>query len=90
MVVSKERMTLLLTHSRLENKIQDEVHRLRKEEGMRALGPERMARTVEDFTEKYGLEKFPEILNEIKKKEEKLGHVSRERPPSLRPAVFYF
>jgi len=27
---------------------------------------------------------------EIKKKEEKLGHVSRERPPSLRPAVFYF
>ena len=57
---------------------------------MRALGPERMARTVEDFTEKYGLEKFPEILNEIKKKEEKLGHVSRERLPSLRPAVFYF
>jgi len=40
--------------------------------------------------EKYGLAKFPEILNEIKKKEEKLGHVSRERPPSLRPAVFYF
>ena len=27
---------------------------------------------------------------EIKKKEEKLGHVSRGRPPSLKPAVFYF
>jgi len=25
-----------------------------------------------------------------KKKEEKFFHVSRERPPSLRPAVFYF
>jgi len=60
---------------------------------MRALGPERMARTVEDFTGKVWAGKIsrdPEILNEIKKKEEKLGHVSRERPPSLRPAVFYF
>lgn len=59
---------ILKNLSRLENKIQDEVHRLRKEEGMRALGPERMARTVEDLTEKYGLEKIPEILNEIKTK----------------------
>ena len=25
-----------------------------------------------------------------RKKEEKLGHVSRERPPSLRLAIFYF
>jgi hypothetical protein len=32
--------------------------------------------------------KKPEIKK--KKKEEKLGHVSRERPPSLRPAVLYF
>ena len=30
------------------------------------------------------------MLDQQQKKEEKLGHLSRERPPSLRAAVFHF
>ena len=52
----------------LENQIQDEIQHLRKEERMRSLGPERMARTVEDLTERYGLQNIPDILNNLKTK----------------------
>jgi len=33
---------------------------------MRALAPERTAHILEDFGEKYGLDKLPEILNDMK------------------------
>lgn len=33
---------------------------------MRALAPERTAHIIEDLGEKYGLDKLPEILNEMK------------------------
>ena len=38
----------------------------RATENMRALAPERTAHILEDFGEKYGLDKLPEILNDMK------------------------
>lgn len=57
---------ILQNLSNLEDEIQDEVSRLRKEEGMRAIAPERISRTIEDLSERYGIDKLPEILHDMK------------------------
>lgn len=54
--------------SDLENNLQDEISKLRDKENMRSLAPERVAHILEDLGEKYGLDKLPEILQDIKTK----------------------
>ncbi|CAJ1969389.1 unnamed protein product [Sphenostylis stenocarpa] len=50
---------LLLNLYHIENELQDEISLLRSRENMRALAPERTAHIIEDFGEKYGLDKLP-------------------------------
>ncbi|MED6116376.1 hypothetical protein PIB30_090607 [Stylosanthes scabra] len=73
---------ILKNLTELEDQIQDELYRLRKEEGMRTLGPERMAHTVEVLTERHGLEKIPEILSEIQTKGKSMYIIWKLRPTS--------